>query len=98
MPASPLAWKLLEDISCVSFAQCGGSSLQCCPGSTVSSWPGTDAQWSSLKAGCVRERTSSLCGLAGPVGKHCLPLAVLGDVKERGGEAGSRVARAFPGL
>ena len=54
MPASPLEWKLLEDMSCVSFAPCGDSSPECCPGSTVSSRPGTDAQWSSLKAGCAR--------------------------------------------
>lgn len=46
----------------------------------------------------VSERTGSLCGLEVPVGKHCLPLAVLRDVKERGCKAGSRVARAFPGL
>ena len=28
-------------------------------------------------------RTGSLCGLEVPAGKHCLPLAALGDVKER---------------
>lgn len=66
--------------------------------STVSSLPGMGAQWELAQGWvCVSERTGSSVALRFLL-ETLPPLAVLRDVKERGCKAGSRVARAFPGL